>query len=357
MAGKVVTAIGTPNIALVKYWGRRSGAVANLPTNSSLSITLDETLHTKTSVVASRDLARDTLYINRELQDLEKTTDEKVAFTKKLLDELRAVARTDEKVSIVSENAFPTGAGLASSASGAATLGFILPRALGLDLDTQQLSTIARKISGSACRSMFGGFVVWERGTKPDGSDSFARSLVGPDYWPEIVDVITLVSSGRKRVSSSEGHTRTPQTSSLYAVRPAIAEERVGALIDAIQRRDFPKLAEITMKDSNSLHATMLDTYPPIMHLTDVSRAIIDAINELNAREGELIAAYTFDAGPNAQIITLERHRQKVIDTARSIVGKDNVLVAKQGAGPRLLGESESLIDEGKLIHKYLAQL
>ncbi|MFI5412612.1 MAG: diphosphomevalonate decarboxylase [Candidatus Micrarchaeales archaeon] len=348
MATETVTAIGTPNIALVKYWGRRNAAI-NLPTNSSISITLDESLHTKTSVLFSDRLKEDTMYINGERLSFADTKNEKTIFTAKVLQYMRELAGTSSHALVVSQNSFPTASGLASSASGAATLCFAVSKALGLDLTQQDLSVIARMISGSACRSVAGGFVLWKKGEREDGSDSYAEPIADQNYWPEVIDVITMVSGDKKKISSSDGHRLTPETSDLYKARPESADDRVAKLSAAILKKDFQTLAKITMRDSNSLHATMLDTYPPIVYLNDISRAIMYAVQELNEREGSLVAAYTFDAGPNAQIITLEKHRAKVIDAVKEIVGEKNVMVARQGGGPRLLGDADSLIDESAL--------
>jgi diphosphomevalonate decarboxylase len=348
MSDEIVTAVGTPNIALVKYWGKRDFKL-NLPTNSSISITLDESLNTRTSVLFSDKLKEDNMYINGESYDLNDTTNEKSIFTSNIINYMRGIAKTKAKALIVSKNSFPTASGLASSASGAATLSFAVSKALGLDLPTRELSIIARNISGSACRGVIGGFVIWKKGDKPDGSDSFAETIVDEKYWPEVIDIITLVSSAKKKISSSDGHRMTPSTSDLYKIRPEIGEAHVEKMKKAIIERDFQTLGEITIRDSNSLHATMLDTYPPIMYLNDVSKQIIYAIHELNKEEREIIAAYTFDAGPNAQLITLNKHKEKVINAVKDIVGKENTIVAGQGSGPRLLTTQDSLIDENKL--------
>lgn len=345
---EMVTAVGTPNIALVKYWGKRDFKL-NLPTNSSISITLDETLNTKTSVIFSDKLKEDKLYINKTAIDLNDAQNEKTTFTINIINYMRNLAKTKQRALIVSENSFPSASGLASSASGAATLVYAVSAALQLDLSKKKLSIIARMISGSACRSIFGGFVLWRKGKKADGTDSYSEILADARHWPEVIDVITLINTAKKKVSSSEGHSLTPATSELYRARPESAEARAKKLAKAIQEKDFKTLAEITMRDSNSMHALMLDSYPPIIYLTDTSKEIIQAIHDLNNTEGEPIAAYTFDAGSNAQIITLKKHENKVLGAVKRILGDDKVIVAGQGKGPRLLSEKESLIDEDKL--------
>ncbi len=345
MNGNIVTAIGSPNIALIKYWGKRNFDT-NLPMNSSISITLDETLNTKTSVLFSDKLKEDKLIINGETYDLKDTKNEKTAYTAKIIDNMRILAKTNAKALIVSQNSFPTASGLASSASGAATLAYAIAKALNLNISDKEISVIARRISGSACRSIFGGFVLWKKGETPDGSDSYAEQIANEQHWPDVIDIITMVSKEKKKISTSDGHRLSIKTSELYKARPESAEQRVNKLHKAILDKDFETLAELTMKDSNSLHAIMLDTYPPIIYLTDVSKEIIYAIHELNSQEGKLIAAYTFDAGGNAQLITLKKNQDKVIKAVENIVGKENIIVAGQGKGPRFLQDSESLISE-----------
>ncbi len=349
MLEEAVTAIGTPNIALIKYWGKRDPEL-NLPTNSSISITLDETLNTKTSVLFSDCFKGDRLFINGEAYDLKDTKNEKTAFTAKVLEHMRGLAGTEAGALIVSKNSFPTAGGLASSASGAATLCYAVSEALELRLAPKELSIVARRISGSACRSISGGFVEWRKGSAADGSDSYAESIANEEHWPEVIDIITLIEDKKKKVSSSEGHRRATETSELYQIRPKIADRRVESMEKAIEQRDFEALAEITMKDSNSLHATALDSFPPILYLNDTSKAVIQRIHELNQHEGATIAAYTFDAGPNAQIITLKKHKNKVIDAIGEIISKDRILVVGQGHGPRPLPSSESLLGDMNLL-------
>ncbi len=349
MKNETITAIGTPNIALVKYWGKRDIKL-NLPTNSSISITLDESLNTKTSVLFSDKLNEDKLYINKELYDLKDRKNEKTAFMADIIEYMRKLKKISSKMLIVSENSFPTASGLASSASGAATLCYSISKALDLNLSEKELSIIARRISGSACRSIAGGFVMWKKGEMANGSDSYAEQIVNEKHWPEVIDIITLVSGEKKKISSSEGHKLTPTTSELYKNRPSSAEARAEKLKKAISEKNFQELAEITMRDSNSLHAVMLDTYPPIIYLNDISKKIIYAIHELNESNGSLVAAYTFDAGPNAQIITLEKNKNKVVAAIKGIVDDNKIIIARQGKGPRLLKEEDSLIDENKLV-------
>ncbi len=350
---KVVTAIGTPNIAFIKYWGKRDYTGLNTPNNSSISMTLDEKLSTRTSVVFSKKLNRDMLYINgsEEVMVGEKIP-EKSAYLKRILDHMRRLAGVKENALIVSENSFPSSAGIASSASGAATLVFVLSNALQLDKKSREMSVIARQISGSACRSMFGGIVRWNKGMKEDGSDSYAEQAFKDTHWPELIDIIAIVDPSKKRVSSSVGHADTVKTSVLYPLRPKFAEEGIVTVEKAIAGKDIDALSKAIMRDSNNMHATMLDTWPPIMYLTDASKDIIYGIHELNDANGKRIAGYTFDAGPNAHIITTEKNRKKIMDMLSGIRGVRQTIEGHMGTGPRLLESKDSLIDEKTLTPK-----
>ncbi|KAG0326346.1 diphosphomevalonate decarboxylase [Dissophora globulifera] len=297
------------NIAVVKYWGKRDTSLI-LPTNSSLSVTLSQDqLHSKTTIRASADFTSDRLWLNGIEESIEKN--------KRLvacLRETRALRRTQiedkdpsaPKISnlaihICSENNFPTAAGLASSASGYACLVYTLSKLFELPLDASDLSIVARQGSGSACRSLFGGFVAWEMGTKEDGSDSKAVQIAPETHWPDLQAMICVVSDEKKGTSSTEGMQLTVKTSALLQHRiKEVVPKRMEDMIAAIHNKDFPKFAELTMQDSNQFHAVCLDTYPPIFYMNDISRAIIRIITEYN-KDG-VKAAYTFDAGPNAVI-------------------------------------------------------
>ncbi|MCL4365508.1 diphosphomevalonate decarboxylase, partial [Candidatus Marsarchaeota archaeon] len=343
-----ITAIGTSNIAFIKYWGRRDEKL-NLPMNSSISMTLDDTVSTKTSVLFSKEIEKDRLFINGKEERLSGEFSEKSGFIKNMLDYVRGISKLDMNALIVSENNFPSSSGLASSASGGATLVFALSHALNLGLSQRDMSAIARRISGSACRSVYGGIVRWDMGLASDGSDSVAEQVVTERHWPELMDVITIVDPSKKKVSSSAGHSATIRTSSLYATRPAFAEKGTEIVANAIITKDFQRLAETIMRDSNNMHATMLDTWPPIIYLTDISKEIMYAIHELNETKGRYVAAYTFDAGANAHIITTAESKNDVQDLLKDIPGVKGVIESRSGSGPRLLGEDTSLIDINRL--------
>ncbi|KAL3427709.1 diphosphomevalonate decarboxylase [Phlyctema vagabunda] len=303
------------NIAVVKYWGKRD-AKLNLPTNSSVSVTLSQKdLRTHTTAACSSSFpAEDSLLLNGSPQDVSG------ARTQACFRELRALRTALEArdsslpklatlpLRIVSENNFPTAAGLASSAAGFAALVRAIANLYELPSSPTDLSRIARQGSGSACRSLFGGYVAWQMGSKADGSDSLAVEVAPASHWPTMRALILVVSAEKKGVSSTSGMQITVATSELFQRRAEIVvPKHMEEMEKAIKERDFETFAQVTMKESNSFHATCLDTFPPIFYLNDVSRAAIRVVEDINAAAGKTIAAYTFDAGPNAVIYFEEK--------------------------------------------------
>lgn len=227
---------------------------------------------------------------------------------------------------IVSENNFPTAAGLASSAAGFAALVRAVANLYQLPQSPRELSRIARQGSGSACRSLMGGYVAWRTGELADGSDSLAEEVAPASHWPEMRALILVVSAEKKDVPSTEGMQTTVNSSELFATRAqSIVPQRMDAIEAAIQDRDFPKFAEITMRDSNTFHATCLDSWPPIFYMNDVSRAAVRLVHDINNAVGRTVAAYTFDAGPNAVIYYEDKDSELVAGTVKAILGADTV--------------------------------
>ncbi|ODH47484.1 diphosphomevalonate decarboxylase [Paracoccidioides brasiliensis] len=322
------------NIAVIKYWGKRD-AVLNLPTNSSLSVTLSQSsLRAYTTASCSPSYptdAGDTLTLNSEphsIQDSKRTL-ACLADLRALRQQLENTDPSLPKLStfplrIVSENNFPTAAGLASSAAGFAALVCAIANLYKLPQSPRELSRIARQGSGSACRSMMGGYVAWRAGVLEDGIDSLAEEVAPASHWPDMRALILVVSDAQKEVPSTKGMQATVATSSLFPTRAeTVVPARITAIEAAIQNRDFPSFAEITMRDSNNFHATNLDTWPPTFYLNDVSRAAIRIVHDINRVAGETICAYTFDAGPNAVIYYLQKESERVIGTFKSILSAE----------------------------------
>ncbi|KAI9680543.1 MAG: diphosphomevalonate decarboxylase [Caeruleum heppii] len=347
------------NIAVIKYWGKRSTAL-NLPTNSSLSVTLSQAdLRTHTTASCSPSYPsseRDTLLLNSSPQDISSPR------TKACLTLLRALRASHEtqnptlpKLStfplrLVSENNFPTAAGLASSAAGFAALVRAIADLYELPSSPVELSRIARQGSGSACRSLMGGYVAWRMGEKDDGSDSQAEQIAPAAHWPAMRALILVVSAEKKGVSSTTGMQTTVSTSSLFPTRAReIVPQRMRDMENAIHSKNFESFATITMRESNSFHATCLDTEPPIFYLNDVSRAAIRVVEDLNTALKRKVAAYTFDAGPNAVIYYLEEDGAVVEGLFRECLGRAEGWKTENGRGKGDVDLASQQIDEKAL--------
>ncbi|PIO03737.1 diphosphomevalonate decarboxylase [Candidatus Micrarchaeota archaeon CG10_big_fil_rev_8_21_14_0_10_54_18] len=348
---RLATVEATPNIAVVKYWGKRDEELM-LPNNGSLSFTMDETLKTRTTLAFSPEFKEDEAWINGEKLD-EKALKKVI----KALDAVREAAGTSEKAKLVSINGFPTAAGMASSASGMAALACAANEVLGLGLDSKGLSILARRGSGSACRSVLGGFVEWRRGEKEDGSDSYAIQVTDENHWPEIRNVIAVVDHGEKKVSSRAGMKQTIETSPLYSARQQYLPKVIEDVKAAVLAKDFNKFGELVMRESNDLHSVMLDTWPPILYLNDVSKEIIYAVHEYNENAGKIVAAYTFDAGPNAHVYTTEDQVKGIKEMLSKIKGIQKTVVCKVGAGPKKLSDGHLIAEDGSVKkHHYDAE-
>ncbi|XP_005105464.1 diphosphomevalonate decarboxylase [Aplysia californica] len=318
---RCVTCTAPVNIAVIKYWGKRNEKLI-LPTNPSLSVTLgQDELRAKTSVAFSSKYTEDRMWLNGKEESVSSQRIQNV------LKEVRRRVRkrgapgggnevdTSRHIHIVSENNFPTAAGLASSAAGYACLVYSLCKLYGVQ---GEISDIARQGSGSACRSIYGGYVLWKTGDLMDGTDSFAEQVAPESHWPEMRSLICVVSDQKKHVGSTEGMQTTVLTSELMQHRvDGVVSQRTDDMIEAIMARDFPTFAKITMQESNQLHAVCLDTYPPIFYMTDTSRLIVRLVHAINDVLGDIKVAYTFDAGPNACLYLLKEDVPRVMGLLR----------------------------------------
>jgi len=324
---KTATAQACSNIALIKYWGKRDAAL-NLPTNGSLSLTLDG-MTTQTTVHWDAGYEADAVSLNgKALADSELTK------MSKFLDLVRNKAGISLKAKVESQNNFPTAAGLASSASGFAALALAASQAAGLELEPRELSILARQGSGSASRSIFGGFAEWKRGETPDGTDSYAEQLMPPEAWPDVRMLVVVLEPRPKPISSRAGMTQTVATSPMY---PAWLET-VGADLDAARKALFAKDLEAlgTVAEANALkmHATMLTTLPTILYWQPTTVALMHRVWELR-RDG-IPGWFTIDAGPNVKVLTDEAHIEKLANALAAVEGVERVLVCKPGSGAAL---------------------
>ncbi|XP_011257108.1 diphosphomevalonate decarboxylase isoform X1 [Camponotus floridanus] len=299
-----VTCIAPVNIAVIKYWGKRDESLI-LPTNDSISATLDiDQLHAKTSVMISLDFKEDHIWLNGREQDIKNPRLQNCLKEIKKRSQLPGYMN-DWKIHICSKNNFPTAAGLASSAAGYACLATALAKLYKVEGD---ISVIARSGSGSACRSIFGGFVRWHMGVDKNGADSIAKQIVPASHWPEMRILILVVTDEQKKIPSAIGMKRSMETSQFLQYRIShTVPERTNKMQQAIIEKDFKTFAELTMKDSNQMHAVCLDTYPPCVYMNNISNSIMNLIHSYNDAVNDVKVAYTFDAGTNATLYLLEK--------------------------------------------------
>ena len=318
------TAQASPNIAFIKYWGNRDN-ILRLPMNGSISMNLDG-LYTRTTVSFQPSLPFDELIINGH--EVTGPGLDRVAY---ILDIVRGMADIHERAEIMSENNFPSGAGIASSASAFGALALAGSKAAGLNLSEPELSRLARRGSGSASRSIPGGFVEWQVGTTDD--DSFAFSIAEPDHW-KLVDCIAIVSAAHKKTSSTEGHSIAP-TSPLQVARIVDAPRRLEICRNAILNRDFDSFASIVELDSDMMHAVMMTSTPALHYWKPGS---LDVMNSVRAWRVEgLQACYTVDAGANVHVICPEAEAHTVDKRLHEIKGVENVLVARAGGPAKIV--------------------
>ena len=249
------------------------------------------------------------------------------------LELVRQMAGIHTRAEVTSESNFPIGAGVASSAAGFAALALATTKAAGIDLIESGLSRLARRGSGSACRSIPAGFVEWQMGT--GDADSYAISIAPPAHW-ELVDCIAIVSSDPKSTGSAEGHALAG-TSPLQAARVTDAPRRLETCRNAILRRDFAAFAEIVELDSNMLHAVMMTSHPALFYWLPASLTVIQAVRE--ARSKGQPVCYTVDAGPNIHVITEAAKTEQTAGFLRSLPGVREVLTAQVGGPAGLLSE------------------
>jgi diphosphomevalonate decarboxylase len=299
------TASAHPNIALAKYWGKRDVGL-NLPAMSSLSVTLDD-FRTRTSV--TWDAERDEVAI-----DGNRAGD---AAAKRVFAFLDLVDPKRPPCAVVSESNFPASAGLASSSSAFAALALAATRASGRKRSLEELSVLARQGSGSACRSLHGGFVLWRRGEKDDGTDSHALPVAPADWWPLRV-LVAVVDAGPKPVGSTDGMLRTAQTSPSYGVFVRDSETCVQEVRAAILARDFERLIAATERSTKGMITTMLGARPEIRYQRPASMDLVEVVASL--RRTGILAGWTMDAGPNVKVLVQPGDAAVVAARLREIV-------------------------------------
>lgn len=320
-----VTARAHANIALVKYWGKRDTTL-NLPAVGSLSLTL-EALSTTTTVAFCPDFERDRIVFEGEGAT---HTPRIVAF----LDRVRRLAGLKMPAEVTTANNFPTGAGLASSASGFAALALAATRAAGLDLEGSALSRLAREGSGSAARSIFGGVVAMHAGDQDDGRDAVAEPVLSPGAWPLAV-VIAVTAAGPKAVGSTAGMNRTRDTSPFYPAWVASHADDLDEARRAIAARDLTALGAVTEHSCFKMHGLMLSARPPLLYWNPLTVALVQKVATL--RQEGLEAYCTIDAGPQVKVLCRADAAAEIEAILGAEPGVVRVLSSRLGPGAHVV--------------------
>jgi diphosphomevalonate decarboxylase len=324
----VPTAYAHTNIALVKYWGKRPGLMPglNLPAVGSLSLTLDG-FGSETTV----ELADDDAFV----LDGHDVAAGEAAKVFRFLDLVRRLAGSERRARVTSRNDVPTAAGLASSASAFAALALASAKAFGVDMTPAELSSLARQGSGSAARSIFGGFVVLERGKRKDGSDCFARPLEVSSSM-DVRLVVARCAVGKKETLSTAGMEHTAETSPYY---PAWVETHQKDLDDAEEAAiagDLEKLGEVMEHSTLKMHATTLAARPGFFYFQPVTIAALLAVRALRGQGTGCWA--TMDAGPHVKVLCAQKDAEQVAATMKGVVGVVGVDVCGPGPAAALRG-------------------
>ncbi|KXA21776.1 diphosphomevalonate decarboxylase [Gardnerella vaginalis] len=317
------------NIALIKYWGKRNERLI-LPYTSSLSLTLSD-LYATTSVCFDDHLVSDRVTLDSLQLPVDNSTYLRVVA---MLDLVREMAGISAKASVVSQNHVPIAAGLASSASGSAALAAAASYAAGLKLTSRELSRLARRGSGSACRSIFGGFVIWNAGE--DDESSYAEPVIAAENLNPAMIVVTLDDS-KKPVSSRTAMRRTVETSPAYMPWVERSKEDFLHALAAVRDGDIEQLGEIMEQNSLGMHETMHQAVPPVNYLTDKTHAVLNVVKSMRKCGWPVWA--TMDAGPNVKVLT-------VVDCANRV---ENELRGRVENELRIMSEGTCAYSRGDL--------
>jgi diphosphomevalonate decarboxylase len=333
------TVVAPANIAFVKYWGARDLERA-IPFNRSISMTLERCNSVCTAEAISEE--RDQVWLAEADGGFRAPEPEFDQRVRDHLDRIRKWAGRDDRLWVATRNSFPSAAGLASSASGFAALTLAAAGALGKGgAPIEALSRLARLSgSGSAARSVLGGYVEWPsadadlQGGNPD-ENSYAVQLAGADYW-ELRDVIAVVELGPKVVSSLEGHRRAP-TSPYFARRQELLPDRLRNVREAIEDRDLDRLGPLLEEEAIDFHLIAMSSKPPVLYWSPGTIAVLRAVSEL--RQEGLSAWATLDAGANVHVICDPDSEPDVVDRLDNLQAVGFLIRDGIGEGPDLEGE------------------
>lgn len=318
------TARAHTNIALLKYWGK-ADTTYMVPTTTSISLTLDE-FYTDTTVTFDETLSNDVVFLN----DTELSGNQSAKVVR-VLDIIRDLAGISTFARVSSTNHVPTAAGLASSASAFAALAGAGSRAAGLDLSLADISRLARRGSGSASRSVFGGFVKWERGT--DDATSVAEPLNENVDWP--IQLITVILNDQpKAIDSRSGMQHAKNTSPFYDAWVERTNNQTQAMIDALNNHDLTTVGTIAEANALEMHATNATAQPAFNYLTDRSWSVLAIVKTL--READIPVYATMDAGPNVKLISDPKDTDQILAALHAWQPDVQTQVATPGPGIKI---------------------
>ena len=306
----------SPNIALIKYWGKRN-TIKNLPAVDSISITLDN-LWTEMNVIFSSDLSNDELFINEKKQN-------NISRVKNCIDSICGEQR--DYASIMSRCNFPISAGLASSSSSFSALVVAINSLMKKKWNTQLLANQAGSVSGSAARSILGGIV--RLNNEPEKIR--ITQLLSPNDWPLRV-VIAITDKKEKAISSSKAMKLSADTSPFYSSWVEDQNDDIKEANSFISKKDFEGLAAISEHNCMKMHSIMWTTRPSIVYWNSTTIDCMHAIRDLQ-RNGESVF-FTIDAGPQIKAICLPENEEKIAKKLNEIKGVQSIMTSGLGSGP-----------------------
>lgn len=315
---KEITAIAHTNIALIKYWGKADEKL-RLPYTDSLSLTLND-FYTETSV---RINSVDELWLDDEFINSKKS---KRVF--EFLDYFRTKYNIKENFLIKSYNHVPTSAGLASSSSAFAALAAALIKLMELNSSVEEISKLARVGSGSACRSIEGGFVQWHAGY--DDNSSYAEQ-VNDGQNTDISLISVILNETPKKISSTEGMLRTKLTSPFYSEWSNVVKNDLADMKKAIDKNDFSKIGEIAEHNAMTMHALTLSSQPSFTYFEPQTLMVINYIQEL--RNSGILVYFTIDAGPNVKVLCQKDNVELINKKLKNKFNDIKTIVTKPGPG------------------------
>lgn len=322
---KKVKSIARPNIALIKYWGKRDEKL-NLPAVGSISVTLDG-ISTKTEVSLTDTI--DKFYLNEKFD-----VDEHNKIVP-FLNFIREFINDNVFFEIHSTNNFPTAAGLASSASGYASITKAINSLLDLKLSNRELSQIARRGSGSAARSIFGGFVEMHKGTKPDGSDCYAEQIYDIDYFP--LNIIVLITNTEvKKTTSRNGMLISKNTSPYYSTWVNTSEYDINSMKLALKEKNFDKIADLSIRNCLKMHSVMMTSNPPLLYWNSSTFEIIKQVQDLFYEQQQPVF-FTIDAGPQVKLFTIPEYKKHLLKFIKKLDNIQDYYVLEIGNGAEIV--------------------